>query len=199
MKHSIVALALLATISAPVLAHPKGTIRLASKQVGVGGELIVRGETLPKNETLRLQLRGTLETFPLAEVRTNATGAFQARLALPLEARTGNYSLVVVAPDGDVAAQAELIVVAAAAPAAVVAEPEHLPEHATPKASTDHPAEHTMPNTSPNATDMPHASAEMMEVQATPSAGEWVGILAIVVASLGGGVALLFGVLRSRS
>jgi hypothetical protein len=186
MRHSIIALALLATISALALAHPKGTIRLASKELSVGGELALRGEALPKNETLRLQLRGTLETFPLSEVRTNAAGGFQARLALPVEARMGRYTVVVLAPDGDVAAQAELLIVAAAAPAGVAAEPEHA-------------AGHAVPNTSPAATDMPHASAEMMEVPVATTAGEWVGILALIVASVGAGLALLFGALRSRT
>jgi hypothetical protein len=211
MRASVFALALLATISTSALAHPKGTIRLASNALGVGGELALRGEKLPTNATLRLQLRGTLETFPLAEVRTNATGVFQARLALPMEARTGSYTVVVLAPDGDVVAQAELIVVASAARAGVVAEPErpaehampktapeHPAEHAMPKTAPEHPAEHATPNTSPDATDMPHASAEMMQVERTTSPGEWVGILAIIVASVGGGLALLFGALRSR-
>lgn len=199
MRRLIIALALLAASSSPAFAHPKGTIRLASKELGVGGELALRGETLPKNATLRLQLRGTLETFPLAEVRTNATGVFQARLALPMEARTGSYTVVVLAPDGDVVAQAELLVVASAAPAGVVAEPEHPAERATAKTSPEHPAEHATPNTSPDATDMPHASAEMMEVQVATTPGEWVGILAIIVASVGGGLALLLGALRSRA
>jgi hypothetical protein len=194
MTRSISALALLATISASVLAHPKGTIRLASKQVGVGGELVLFGETLPKNETLRLQLRGTLETFPLAEVRTNANGAFQARLALPMEARAGNYTVVVLASDGDVAAQAELLVDASVTPGRPVAAPEH----PMPKTAPEHPAEHAVPNTSPGATDMPHASAEMMQVEATMSPGEWIGILAIIAVSIGGGAVLLFGALRSR-
>ena len=196
MRPSILALALLVLISAPAHAHPKGTIRLANKQLGVGGELVLRGESLPKNETLRLQLRGTLETFPLAEVRTNATGAFQARLALPLEARIGSYTVVVLASDGDVAAQAELLVVAAAAPVTVADSATAVPP-VTDTAAAEHPAGHAMPNanTSPDATDIPHASPDMMQLEATTSAAEWVGILAIIVASAGVGFALL----RSRA
>lgn len=196
MRSSILALALLVTISAPAIAHPKGTIRLASKQLGVGGELVLRGESLPKNETLRLQMRGTLETFPLAEVRTNATGAFQARLALPMEARMGSYTVVVLASDGDVAAQAELLVVAGAAPATVADSATAVPTVAD-KAAAERPAGHAMPNanTSPHPTGMPHASPDMMQLEATTSAAEWVGILAIIVASVGVGFALL----RSRA
>ncbi|MGH7710757.1 MAG: hypothetical protein ACREOG_05710 [Gemmatimonadaceae bacterium] len=190
MKPSIFTLAFLVTISLPALAHEKGTIRLASKAVGVGGELVLRGEKLPKNATLRLQLRGTLETFPLSEVRTNASGIFQARLALPLTARIGSYTVAVLAPDGDVVAQADLNVVAASAPAAQMTPMEHA--EMTPK-------EHATMNTSPQATDMPHASAEMMEVQVSTTGAEWVGILAIILASVGGGAALLLGALRGKA
>ncbi len=187
MRRSILALALLAGISALAYAHPKGTIRLARKDASVGGELVVTGAQLSKNETLRLQLRGTLETFPLAVVRTDSSGTFRVRFALPEEARVGNYTVVVVAPDGDVAAQTELLVVAAADPVAMDS------------AAQEHPAGHTMPSTSPAATDMPHASAEMMEVPVETTAGEWLGILATIVASVGGGLALLLGARRGRA
>jgi len=187
MRRSTFTLALLAGISALAYAHPKGTIRLARKEVSVGGELVVTGAQLSKNETLRLQLRGTLETFPLAEVRTDASGTFRARFALPVEARLGNYTVVVVAPDGDVAAQTELLVIAAAAPVAADS------------GAAEHPAGHAMPNTSPAATDIPHASAEMMEVPVATTGSEWAVILTIIVASVAGGAALLFRALRSPS
>ncbi len=188
MRRSILLLALLTGIGAVAYAHPKGTIRLARKEVAVGGELVVSGAQLSKNETLRLQLRGTLETFPLAEVRTDASGTFQARLALPQEARVGNYTVVVLAPDGDVAAQAALLVIAAAARPV-----------AGDSTAAEHPAGHAMPNTAPGATDMPHASAEMMQVQVPTSGAEWMAILAIIVASVAGGAALLIGALRRRA
>lgn len=180
MRLSFASLALLAVISAPALAHEKGAIRLASRQIPVGGELSLRGERLPKNATLRLELRGTLETFPLGEVRTDAVGRTQARLALPREARMGSYKVVVLAPDSDVAAQADLIVVAA--PAADSA------------AAMDHSnMGHEAMNTEPGATDEPHASAEMMPLDTSKTVGEWVVIIAAIVAGVGGGVALLAG------
>lgn len=197
MRPSMLTLALLVTINAPALAHEKGAIRLASKEVGVGGELVLRGEKLPKSATLRLQLRGTLETFPLSEVRTNAVGVFQARLALPLTARIGSYTVVVLAPDGDVVAQSDLNVVAA--PLGVAQSPPTQQGEMTPAQHSEMPKGHAMPNTSPEATDMPHATADMMKVEAVTTGAEWVGILAIIAASLGGGLALLVGALRSRA
>jgi hypothetical protein len=185
-RSTTLALTLLASVSGLALAHDKGTIRLASKELSVGAELSLRGEKLPKNATLRLQLRGTLETFPLAEVRTNAAGAFQARLALPQEAQTGSYTVAVMAADGDVVAQAALAIVEAAAAAGAVAEPGH-------------PAEHAMPNTAPGATEVPHASAEMMQVDVTTTVGEWLAMIAIILVSVGGGAALLVGALRTKA
>lgn len=182
MRRSIFALALLVTISAPAFAHEKGAIYLTSKEIRVGGELVLRGERLPKSATLRLQLRGTLETFPLSEVRTNAAGVFQARLASPQEARMGSYTVVVLASDGEVVAQAPLVVIAAPSVAGEMS-----------------PMEHKMMNTSPEATSMAHPSAEMMPVQVATTGAEWAGIVAILALSVGGGLALLLGAVRSRA
>jgi hypothetical protein len=167
----------LGALTAPVSAHEKGVIHLASKEVRAGGELRLRGEKLPKSATLRLELRGTLETFPVAEVHTDAAGRFQARLALPPEARAGGYTLVALAPDGDVAARAELAIVAAA------------PAHAT-----DHATMDSMPPT----TESPHPTAEMMKVAVATTGGEWAVILTVIAASLGGALALLRGAPRRR-
>ncbi|MGH7696703.1 MAG: hypothetical protein ACRENH_17070 [Gemmatimonadaceae bacterium] len=178
MRRTVVSLALLGTINLPALAHEKGSIRLASKQVPVGGELALRGTRLPKNSTLQLQLRGTLETFPLGEIRVDAAGATQARIALPAEARMGAYKVTVVAPDGDVAAQADLIIVAAAA---VPMDAMTAEEHAK------------MVNTSPTATAEPHATAEQMDLDVKATPVEWAVIAAVVVACAAAGVVLLTG------
>ena len=178
MRRTLVSLVLSGTMSAPALAHEKGSIRLASKQVPVGGELALRGARLPKSSTLQLQLRGTLETFPLGEIRVDAAGVAQARIALPSEARMGAYKVVVVAPDGDVAAQADLVIVAAAMPSGGEMTAE---EHAK------------MTNTSATATAEPHASAEAMDLDVRTTPGEWAVIAAVVVACAVMGVLLLIG------
>ena len=169
---------LLVAFSAPLSGHETGTIRLASKTVPVGGELVLRGEKLPKRATLRLQLRGALETFPLGEVRTDSLGVFNGRLALPTEARAGSYSVVVLAPDNDVAARAPLTVTP---PAAAEMSPM---EHATMDSTARHAA-------------VPHATADMMDVPTATTPGEWAAILGIIAASLVGGVALLVGARRA--
>jgi hypothetical protein len=166
---------LLAPLTAPAMAHEKGVIHLASKEVRAGGELGLRGEKLPKRATLRLELRGTLETFTLAQVRTDAAGRFQARLAVPPEARAGAYTVVALAPDGDVAARAALAIV-------------------TPARAMDHGTMDSMPPT----TESPHPTAEMMKVAVATTGGEWAVILAVIAASLGGALALLRGAVRRR-
>ncbi|MGH7518654.1 MAG: hypothetical protein ACREOC_14505 [Gemmatimonadales bacterium] len=173
-------LALTVAPGVPALAHEEGVLRLGANEIATGGELALRGEKLPKDATIRLELRGTLETFPLAKVRTNATGTFDARLALPLEARAGGYTVVALAPDGDVVARAELTVAAVAPPAA---SSEEMGEHDA----------HGAMNTAPGTTDAPHPTAEMMKVPISASVGEWAAIIGFVALSLGAGVVLLRG------
>jgi hypothetical protein len=163
---------LLTLVTAPGIAHEKGIIRLASNEVAVGGELGLRGEKLPKSNTLRLELRGSLETFTLTAVRTNAAGRFQARLPLPPEARAGSYTVVALASDGDVAARAALVIIAAASTQVMDREP---------------------------ARESTHATAEMMKLTVATAGGERAAIVTIIVASLGGGLLLLRGSRRGSA
>lgn len=178
MRTFCLSVGLLFAVSAPVLGHETGTIRLTSKTLPAGGELVIRGEKLPKQATLRLQLRGALESFPLSEIRTDSLGAFNARLALPAEARPGSYTVVVLAPDDEIAARAALTITEPA-PAGMS------------------PAEHAKMDSMPGMAAMPHATADMMDVKTATTPGEWVGILAIIAASLAGGLVLLFGTGRA--
>jgi hypothetical protein len=157
---------LLTLVTAPGIAHEKGIIRLASNEVAVGGELGLRGEKLPKSNTLRLELRGSLETFTLTAVRTNAAGRFQARLPLPPEARAGSYTVVALASDGDVAARAALVIIAAAST-------QVMDRRQTKESS--------------------HPTAEMMKLRVATAGGERAAILTFILASLGGGLLLLRG------
>lgn len=162
---------LLTLVTAPGIAHEKGIIRLASNEVPVGGELGLRGEKLPKSAALRLELRGSLETFTLAAVRTNAAGRFQARLPLPAEARAGSYTVVALASDGDVAARAALVITAAAS---------------------------TQVMDRGQAKESSHPTAELMNLTVVTTGGERAAILTIIVASFGAGLILLRGSRRGR-
>lgn len=159
------------------VAHETGTIRLASKEIRVGGELVAHGEKLAKSATLRLQLRGSLETFPLGEVRTDTAGKFDTRLALPTEARAGSYAVLVLASDGDITARAELTIT-------------------PPPPAEMSPMEHARMDSAAGMKEMPHARADMMDVGTATTPGEWIAIVSIVLASLGGGLGLLVAARR---
>jgi hypothetical protein len=175
MRSAIVTAGLVAALAVPAIAHEKGVIRVISRDVTVGGELVVRGEKLSKNATLRMELRGTLETFHLAEVRTDTAGRFQAQVALPVEVKAGTYTVAVVASDGDVTARAELVVRAG-----------------PPMAGMPGMAGHEEMADAAGATG-PHATADMMDVPVGTSGAEWGAIAAIIVLSAAGGVILLAG------
>ncbi len=178
------ALGLVAALGFPAAAHEKGVIRLGSKEVPTGGQLELRGEKLPKSTRVRLELRGTLETLPLADVRTNAAGAFEARLALPAEARAGSYSVVALAADGDIVARAELTVVTTA--------PAEATPGAPPNDVVGQKGRHTM-DTAPGATDSHHPTAEMMKLPVSTTWVERAAILGVLMLSLAGGLLLLRG------
>lgn len=165
-------LALILAVAVPAAAHEKGAIHLASDHVPIGGELGLRGEKLPKSADIKLVLRGTLDNYAIGEVRTDTAGKFQVRLTLPPHVPAGAYSVVAIAPDGDVTARADLVI-AATAPAAVAAAEQGMA----------HMGEQEMPG--------PHATAEMMAVQRTTTRGEWAVIAAAIVLSFVGGAVLL--------
>lgn len=180
IRTALVTAGMVATLAAPGSAHENGVIRIISRDVSVGGELVVRGEKLAKNATLRMELRGTLETFHLAEVRTDTAGRFQAQVALPVEVKAGNYTVVVVASDGDVTARADLIVRAG-----------------PPMAGMPGMAGHEGMADSAGAAG-PHATAEMMNVPLNTSGAEWGAIAAVIILSAAGGLLLLMSSRRQE-
>lgn len=129
MRRGIVVLALVGLLGSPRVgaAHEEGVIHLGTRTPVVGQELGMRGEKFSPNTVLRLELRGPLATFPLAQVRTDAAGGFRAASSLPAEATPGIYTIVALAPDGDEAARTELAIIAAPlGPEAPVHGAEHL-------------------------------------------------------------------------
>lgn len=152
-------------IAASLAAHEEGVIRLSSPSASPGQEIEIRGERLPRSTMLRLELRGALATRALGEIRSDARGAFVMRLALPAVVDPGRYRVVALAPDDDVVARADLVVVA-----------EPLPEIVRPG-----------PTRTAQATDA------MMELPLRRTAGEWAAIVALVALAALGGAVLLRG------
>jgi hypothetical protein len=128
MKRGLAILALGVLLGSPRVsgAHEEGVIHLGTRTPVVGQELGMRGEKFSSDTVLRLELRGPLATFPLAQVKTDSIGAFRTTSSLPAGATPGLYTIVAVAPDGDEAARAELVIIAAPlGPEALVHGTEH--------------------------------------------------------------------------
>lgn len=158
-------------IVAPVSAHEKGAIRLTNKSVPAGGELLIKGDKLPKANSVLLSLKGALATHSLGEVATTAAGTFDTRIKLPVAAKPGAYVVIVEAGDGDELARADVVVTEAAA---------H--DMSTMAAS---------PNSTAGAAEAAHPTAAMMELNVTRSGAEWGAIVLIIALSVGGGLAML--------
>lgn len=184
-RRSLVSLLFLALFAAPAVAHEHGRIYLGAPRASDGDTLAIRGEKLSKATTFRVLLRGPLASYPLGEVKTDRAGAFQGALALPADARPGAYTVVLLAPDGDVSARADLALVAAAPPATAAAPPTPGPaaRTASPAPATDHLAH--------MAAAAPHATAAPMDLPTRRGAGEWAVIALVTLACLGAGTRLL--------
>jgi hypothetical protein len=150
-------------------AHPEGVVRLSAKQVEAGAGLGLRGEKMPKAATVKLELRGTLVTLSLGELKTDTAGVFESSIVVPETAEPGNYTLVVVAADGDVLARSDVAILAAA-PA---------------PATEDHAAMGHDEMVATEATD------EMMPLDVRFSTAEMSVIGVLMLAGLAGGLALL--------
>ena len=152
-------------------AHGTGAISLSSKQSSPGLTITVFGTEFVHNSSVRLELRSILEKVVFGRVQTSAKGTFQQIVTIPSNSKPGQYTIVAVAPDGDVAAQATLMIA----------------EVAT--AQETHPGMHDMPGM--QGMGGAHATAEMMDVPIPITASGWAVITVIVLASAATGVWLL--------
>lgn len=156
----LLALALLPLRNA--LAHGTGALSLSSKQSSPGSSITIFGTEFAHNTSVRLELRGVLASVVFDRVKTSANGTFRQIVAIPADSRPGQYSIVAVGPDGDVAAQATIMIF--------------------PASSTvgGQPGMRDMPGM--QGTGGPHATAEMMDVPITITA--WgKGVIAVIVAA----------------
>lgn len=163
------AVGLTLVLASPAYPHGGGVIRLASKQVAVGGTIALTGRKLEKNADLKLELRGILDNYPAGRIHSDVKGNVSAMVTIPPAIPVGVYTLVAIAEDGDVAARTELSVGPAADAAAAKMGMPHM------------------------ATEMPgmEATAEMMKIEPSTTPAEWTVIITLILLSLGGGVFLL--------
>ncbi len=176
MKRIIFATAaLLLVTAAPAYPHGGGMIRLATTQVAGGGTVALTGEKLDKSADLALELRGTLDNYPVGRVRTDAAGKFTTNLTLPPNIPGGAYTLVAIAADGDVAARTDIDIGSAAGGSGT-----------TMPGMAGNEGMHTADQISG-----PHASAEMMQLKRTTTTGEWGVIAVLTLLSFAAGAWLL--------
>lgn len=152
-------------------AHGTGALSLSSKQTSPGATITIFGTEFAHNSSVRLELRGILDKVVFGRVQTSGKGTFQQVVTIPANSKPGQFSIVAVAPDGDVAAQATLMIGAAVAP------------------QETHPGMHDMPGMQGMAG--PHATREMMEVEIPITPSGWAVIAAIVLSSAAAGIWLL--------
>lgn len=123
MKMKLVVLGLAAaTLSAA--AHPEATLKSTRTSVAAGSTMPVEGLEFDAGATVQLVLRGALAEYELRSVTPGDEGTFQLDLEIPRETRPGEYRLVALASDGDVHAQLDVVVMAAA-PQDMMEEGEH--------------------------------------------------------------------------
>jgi hypothetical protein len=152
-------------------AHGSGAISLSSKQSAPGSAITIFGTEFANNSSVRLELRSILETVVFGRVQTSAKGTFQQLVTIPAGSKPGQYAIVAVAPDGDVTAQATLMI-------AYVAT-----------AQETHPGMHDMPGM--QGMGGAHATADMMDVPIPITPWGWTVIAVIVLVSAATGVWLL--------
>ena len=163
-------------------AHGTGAIKLSTKQSAAGATVTVLGSEFNKNSSVRLELRGVLATQVFGRVATGPNGTFQQVVTIPVGTKPGQYSIVAVAPDGDVVADATLMIADATA------------------ASSATPASGPMMNI-PGMQGMmaAHATAEKMKVPIPITTMGWSVIATIIVVSAAAGISLLRSGGRSQS
>ena len=152
-------------------AHGSGALSLSSKQASPGATITIFGTEFAHNSSVRIELRSILDKVVFGRVQTSAKGTFQQVVTIPANSKPGQYSIVAVAPDGDVAAQATLMIGEAVA------------------SQEAHPGMHDMPGM--QGMGGPHATREMMEVEIPITPSGWAVIAAIVVGSAAAGIWLL--------
>jgi len=171
IRFSILLFALAVFPFRSAFAHGTGAISLSSKQSAAGGTITIFGTKFAANSSVRLELRGVLQSNVFGRVQTSAKGTFQQIVTIPATSKPGQYTIVAVAPDGDVTARAMLMISETAA------------------AEETRPGMHDMPGM--QGMGGPHATAEMMDVPIPITAWGWGVITAIVVASAVTGAWLL--------
>ena len=96
------------------MAHPEGTLKLASRQLVSGSTVLIRGEMFAERGKLQLLLVSVAGRFQLGEVTADSVGGFAESLEVPANLALGAYRLVAIATDEDEVASLNVELLAAA-------------------------------------------------------------------------------------
>lgn len=178
---SVVALAtgLLAIMlgSETAFAHGGGALAVSASQTTPGSTITVSGTKMRAGSTSALELRGALRTFKLGNATASEAGAFTTQVVIPGDAAPGQYSIVALAADGDVAGRANVTVGSANDQAGM----EKMPGMAGKKMMQG------------MAAMAGHASAEPMDVAPNTTTAGWIAIIALIIVALAAAFVLLKG------
>ncbi len=150
----------------PSLAHEKAVLESSRSSVPAGAVLPLDGRDFGEGERYVLRLVGALREYELSEVEADAEGLFSIELAIPGSVTPGAYQVVAVAPDGDVTARLDLVVLKA--------------EAAEPEGAEERPASEAAQEAAPRV-----ARADEMPIERSRSGLEW-GVIGLLIAGAGG-------------
>ncbi len=125
-----------AAIANGAIAHPEGTLKLATRRLVSGSTVLIRGEMFAERGKLRLLLVSVAGRFQLGEVTADSVGGFAESLEIPTNLALGAYRLVAIATDEDEVASLNVELLAAAPEAD---EENGHGEHAEAAEPTDEP------------------------------------------------------------
>ena len=103
-----------AAIASDAIAHPEGTLKLASRQLVSGSTVLIRGEMFAERGKLQLLLVSVAGRFQLGDVTADSVGGFAESLEIPANLALGTYRLVAIATDEDEVASLNVELLAAA-------------------------------------------------------------------------------------
>ena len=111
---ALVAAAPAVAVANGAMAHPEGTLKLASRQLVSGSTVLIRGEMFAERGKLQLLLVSVAGRFQLGEVTADSVGGFAESLEVPANLALGAYRLVAIATDEDEVASLNVELLAAA-------------------------------------------------------------------------------------
>jgi hypothetical protein len=112
MKRNLLVIGLLA-VALVAAVHPEATLKSSVKSVEAGHEMPLQGEQFDAGDAVQLVLQGALAEYDLSSVTPEEGGVFAINVEIPANVRPGEYRLVAVASDGEIAARLDLTVTAA--------------------------------------------------------------------------------------